>query len=301
MRMENIMRKICLYLIITFMLIIQSVAYAVPHNWQWIESDDEFGYFIDTANINKITNSNGRVRYAELWLKMKYTPKSAPEVLQDWGHEYVNANLLANDGSGIFKIKLDFLRGSVHVLSSTFLDKNGNILASDNDDFFQYVDVQSFYQPVFTYVANYIANTNDYAIFKNKKSIFVGKRSDGNNQKYSWIKLWRAHYYNNDENKIIVPTIINTYNSNKECTESFCGYTCYDLAQNISFDLGLLYKDKDENWTYYGFIENGDTITSTAIIPDTTGETIIKQLKAFKSEHNTFLHRLDNDGLKAVR
>lgn len=63
----------------------------------------------------------------------------------------------------------------------------------------------------------------------------------------------------------------------------------------------MLSEDKDENWEYYDLKEHGDTIKSINIVPDTLGETVLKTLKAFKTEHNAYLHRLDDGGLKAVR
>jgi hypothetical protein len=295
-------RRIALLWGLAFVLMVQSIVYAVPHNWQWIESDDEFGYFVDMANITKTTNFNGKVREAELWLKMKYTAKSAKDVLEDFDHSYINADLLADDGAGIFKIKLDFLRGSVHVLSSSFLDKSGNVLVTDTDAFYQYVDVQSFYRPVFTYVENHLAGTNSYSIYKDKKArpCVNAKNVDGNKE-YTVVNLWRAHYLNNDESKSVVPVSVYTYDANMENVRTYCTDWCYDFKNNTYNITAVIQRNSNDEWAYYDLADNGEVSKPTAIVPDTIGEAIKKQLMSFATGHKKLLHRLDGDGLTVER
>ena len=87
---------ICLLLLLQF----SNVSQALQHQWQWIESNDYYGFFLDTQTISPHYVYGDNADYTDVWMMVKYSYEGAKDELDSYDNTYVKPEKL-QDGYGI--------------------------------------------------------------------------------------------------------------------------------------------------------------------------------------------------------
>ena len=146
------MRKIfslCAFVVLYF-LFSTSVAFAA--NWQWITSNDEFGYFFDTETIqfgvklNSISPIKKGIDTDKIlfWEKVFFTQEGANTVVKSLNDDRFYS---------LITYSIPERTQTIHLL--VFYDKNGNIIQDVRKDHTEKIILDSYGDFVFKSICSY--------------------------------------------------------------------------------------------------------------------------------------------------
>lgn len=155
-------------LITTFLLIVIncSVVFA-ESNWEWIESNDYYGKFIDSNSIeiHREPISN-RLDYIYVWAKIVYSYEGARRHCNSYNLKLSPDNL----SYSLMKLKLNPRYSQVIRERIVFYDKNNEVLyenRNDNNSFDVYY--HKFYAPYLYYTVDKITDNHEYLRYKSNE------------------------------------------------------------------------------------------------------------------------------------
>ena len=184
-----------------FSMLVSFSSQAYARHWQWIESNDYYGYFVDTESIKPNVDGAGQFNSANLWLKVQYSEQG---LRNDWENKlepWMNVSELLK-GSTMINMDIDFFSGEISVYSRDFVDQEGNV-RFHSKYFKTNVDRHVFYAPVFAYVEDYLTGDGCYNHLKNGGIIpITGSKDLG-----LYYMAWRTRY-SKKINDLIVPEYV---------------------------------------------------------------------------------------------
>lgn len=157
------MKKIIPTLLLFFLLTI-STCYAASHNWVWIDSNNKFGYFLDTSTIMTQKNNLGKIISADIWMKVKYSYEGAKQDIDDYDLNCTPEEL--QNGYSLYKLKLDFFNDEITRENVIVYDGNSERIYLDTDISKFPVAQWSFYWNIYTYTMSYLTGNDAFKIKK---------------------------------------------------------------------------------------------------------------------------------------
>lgn len=152
-----------------FLLLLSNTAFAA--NWQWVISDDKFGWFFDTDAIHyELTQPlysdkpTVDVTLITFWVKTVITPAGANELVK------TSNNRRYRNAAYSMILETVSLRHKTHMIRQvTFYDKRGNIIATGTGVDVNYIIPGSYDDAVFLAVRDY-ARTHHAQLVRNAYS-----------------------------------------------------------------------------------------------------------------------------------
>lgn len=143
--------------------------YSMERKWQWIRSDENYGYFIDVEDAYNHKVDGNEVDYSDVWVKVAYTYNGAQDEINYFGLNTINANTL-KDGYGLYKLRLHYLSGEVDYLHLSFYDKNGNLLKTVKQDKTT-IYGERFLEPILLFMSSKITGGKEFSLVTSGKAI----------------------------------------------------------------------------------------------------------------------------------
>lgn len=286
---------ICLLLLLQF----SNVSQALQHQWQWIESNDNYGFFLDTQTISPHYVYGNNADYADVWMMVKYSYKGAKTELDSYDNTYVKPEKL-QDGYGIYRLRLYFWTGDVQRNFTGFYMKDGTLLTQYMKVYETNVEKQDFYQPIMYYTIEHLTENHEYAVYNHGKSYHIHygtKRITGMNKFYISTNSIKS-----DGDDIYFTYTIYHYNSNDEIQKTEICKLKYNMISN---SMTYLSQDTDEDysgsWKHDDFSAVPEAKRTTQLIPDSIGEGLVNDVKKFYQTNKAFVDRYNHKLLEVKK
>lgn len=276
---------ICLLLLLQF----SSVSQALQHQWQWIESNDNFGFFLDTQTINPHYVEGDNADYADVWMMVKYSYEGARKELDGYDNIYMKPETL-QDGYAMYRLRLYFWSGDVQRTFTGFYRKDGTLLKQYTDIYNTNAEQQSFYRPIMYYTIDHLTGNHEYAIYNHGKSYYSHSVKGGHNGTDRFfvpknsIKSDGADIYFKYEEY--------DYNSNDEVQKTEICQMKYNTINNSFTYLSTdTYHDDSGLWSHSDFSVIPESKRKMSLVPDSFGEGLADDVKSFYQENKDFVNR----------
>lgn len=286
---------ICLLLLLQF----SNVSQALQHQWQWIESNDYYGFFLDTQTISPHYVYGDNADYADVWMMVKYSYEGAKDELDSYDNTYVKPEKL-QDGYGIYRLRLYFWTGDVQRDFAGLYMKDGTLLAQYTDVDETNVERERFYRPIMYYTIDYLTGNHEYTIYNHNKSNYKidGKKSITGIRKYYVSK----NSMKSDGDDIYFKYTIYQYNNNDEIQKKEICQVKYNMISN---SMTYLSQDTDEDysgsWKHDDFSAVPEAKRTTQLIPDSIGEGLVNDVKKFYQTNKAFVDRYNHKLLEVKK
>lgn len=267
-------KRLLFFISIIVLFLTPVTCFAANHNWQWVSSNDKYGYFLDTNTIRLQKNGYGRAIKASVWMKVKYTYQGAISEI-----DYFNANISPStlqDGESINELNIDLIHGEIDVNRVALYDKNGNILYTNNKTTQTDVIHAGFFSPIYNYLISYISGCEAMEIYLNKDTFKLK-----NDFEY-YVPIYLAYKDGNNIRFIIY---------NKDNDKTFIMYCESNMTNHTSriSALGTSVRLSDQIYTDEKF---------EAVIPGTPLDSIINSVNDVLIQYPKFANRFKNGGLE---
>lgn len=276
---------ICLLLLLQF----SSVSQALQHQWQWIESNDNFGFFLDTQTINPHYVEGDNADYADVWMMVKYSYEGARKELARYNNTYIKPEIL-QDGYAMYRLRLYFWSGLVQRNFTGFYKNDGTLLTQYTKTYESDVEKYAFYRPIMFYTIDYLTGNHEYAIYNHGKSYYaISNDKNVNGMKKYYIS---RNSIKSDGADIYFKCQKYDYNSNDEVQKKEICQLKYNTINNSFTYLSTdAYDDDSGLWTHSDFSVIPESKRKMSLVPDSFGEGLADDVKSFYQENKEFVNR----------
>lgn len=285
---------ICLLLLLQF----SSVSLALQHQWQWIESNDNYGFFLDTQTIRPHYMDGNNADYADVWMMVKYSYAGAKKTLDSYGNTYVKPEKL-QDGYGMYRLRLYFWSGNVQRNFVGLYMKDGTLLVQYTKAAEKNVDTHHFYQPVMYYTIDYLTGNHEYAIYNHGKNCY---------KVYNETKKGKDKFYipknsiKTDGDDIYFKCQGIYYNSNDEFKNADIWQIKYNrISNSMTYLSAEVYGNSNRSWSNKDLSDMPAAKRTVPVIPDSIGERFVNDVKKFCQENNAFVNRYNHKLLEVKK
>lgn len=140
-----------------------------PVKWDWIQSDDNYGKFIDSGSIVLISNGSGKLEHIDVTVRNAYSLNGAREEVASYGKELSKAIDPAALAYSIQKLRLYPEAGRLDSQETLFYNKAGVKLGQGGRLVNLNVAFRDFYAPYFYYTLDKITTNREYEAWKSKE------------------------------------------------------------------------------------------------------------------------------------
>lgn len=146
-------------LIATFVVLSSSISYAA--NWQWVNSNDEVGYFFDTETIRYELKFNDAVDTKKItfWEKLVFTQAAVEKMTEN-----MNDQSLKTLSYILSSKTFNLIERSYTTHETIFYDYNGDIMWRSKKEKTDHITPDSFGEDVFIAVSDYARRHHDELI-----------------------------------------------------------------------------------------------------------------------------------------
>lgn len=145
-----------------------SLASAQAVQWDWIQSDDKYGKFINPSSLVIISDKKGRLEYLDVTVRNAYSLAGAQEEIASYGkniNKTINPVLLSYS---LQKLRLYPAEGLIDSEAVEFYDKTGTKLGQSGRISNLNVAYRDFYAPYFYYTLDKFTTNREYEAWKSK-------------------------------------------------------------------------------------------------------------------------------------
>lgn len=259
----------------------------MERNWQWIRSDDNFGYFIDVDNAYNHKTIENEIDYSDVWVKVAYTYSGAQNEIDFYDIKHVSADKLSA-GYGLYKLRLHYLSGDVEYLYLGFYDNNSNLLATAKPNKTT-IYCDGFLEPILLYMSAKITGGKEFSsIAASGKAIrtFKHKTPSGQIRLFN-VPVASIRKSGNQYHYVLDYRVLAPDNSvDKEMSE----YITFSGADEYWLERVTIY---DDDWKLY-FVDKHE---KKEFIPGTYLEHTKDFVLKYCSEHSDIVNRFGAKGL----
>lgn len=268
-------------------------SFSMERNWQWVESDDEIGYFIDVDNAYNHKSIGQLVDYSDVWVKCAYTMAGAESEIDMYGLDNIDSNVL-KEGYGLHKLRLKYLTGEIQYLYTGFYDHNGNLLANCTD---QESDTNiyrsSYLDSIMYFMSSKITKRNEFSIYQNSnisKSYYQSMKNEYDGVTRFYVPIYSIKNFG-DKYEFVFNRV--DYDKDKKITSDNVYYIRYEGDEYYY----IIKAEVQRGYKHY--MIDLDEPEKNEIVPSSYLENAIAFVKDFCEDNNNsyFIHRLGPKGL----